>query len=187
MVPGDTAATDTYLSTLLSSARTANTLNGTTPEAQMTGVTTLGGATLVLQLSGVAGSINNIVNPAQPLADLSTTVTYSVAGANGSGYGYFNATGGSAQSQFNQGQLATDAGTGKTANVSIVFNTTTNTSIDSWYNTTWTVADADPVHATVVPEPTSMLAGLACLMPIVGMVMGRRRKAQGLTETCAIA
>jgi hypothetical protein len=59
------------------------------------------------------------------------------------------------------------------ADVKISFQTNTS---QNWFNNTWTVADADPVQTNVIPEPTSALSGLACLAPILGMIVGRRRK-----------
>lgn len=38
----------------------------------------------------------------------------------------------------------------------------------------WTTNISGPVQ--VIPEPTSALSGLACVAPILGMVLGRRRK-----------
>ena len=40
----------------------------------------------------------------------------------------------------------------------------------------WLVSSNDPLRAVVVPEPTTVLAGLGCLAPVLSSLLGRRRR-----------
>ena len=41
----------------------------------------------------------------------------------------------------------------------------------------WSVNINGPLQTLVVPEPSSMMTGIACLWPVIGSFLARRRKA----------
>jgi hypothetical protein len=145
--------------------------SGHTAAGVYTGITS---GTLELQLAGVVGGLGGVTltNPGGSAADLQTI--YNGPSSTGSGSGFFNVVGGGSAAQFNTNSVSTALGAG-TADTSIQFSTSNQAGVDSWYHAPWTVADSDPVNASVIPEPTTALSGLACLMPILGMVTRRRR------------
>jgi hypothetical protein len=60
---------------------------------------------------------------------------------------------------------------GNTADFQLQFTATTNNSGP------WLLNSQDPIRTQLIPEPTTALVGLGCMLPIFARQLGRRRKA----------
>lgn len=60
---------------------------------------------------------------------------------------------------------------GKRADFSLQFTATVDGSGD------WLLSSQDPFRAYVIPEPTTALVGIGCMLPVLSSCFGRRRKA----------
>lgn len=124
-----------------------------------------GPATLELSfLSTPGGYLGNALTEFQ--------TTYS-PGLGGTGSAYLNVIGGLSAAQFDTNSI--NLASGGKADISINF--TTRGTLDNTNSipggTDWLLSSEDPLLGAVVPEPTTVLAGLGCLLP---MLLGRRRK-----------
>ncbi len=118
-----------------------------------------------LTLASTAGLIRTA-------GDLGGTATEFESNLTGLGRAAFNVTGGSSQGLFDTnsvgfGGVVAPNGTG----LADLFATFTS----GQGLAGWDIRVNDPITA-VIPEPTSVLAGLACLLPACGSILRRRRK-----------
>ncbi len=135
-----------------------------------TGITDVGGD-LVLSLSGHAGNFAFDVddNPGGLLTELLTT--FDASNNTGSGGAFLDVTGlGSSDSVFD-----TNLGVGG-SDIELQFIASQTV---GWFTSQtpgdWLLGDVDPAEATVIPEPTTALAGLGCILPVLGSFLRRRR------------
>ena len=91
----------------------------------------------------------------------------------GSGSAFFDVTGGTLAGNYNTNSFVSPFIAGKRTDMSIQFTTTT---AGGGGPNNWLVSSQDPLRAVVVPEPTTVLAGLGCMAPILSSLLGRRRK-----------
>lgn len=127
-----------------------------------------GPATLELSFLSVAGGIS-----ASPLSEFETSYS---PGAGGTGSAYLNVIGGLSAAQWNTNSIPLLFGApGQFADISINFTTRGPAAPGNAIppGTNWLVSSEDPLLGAVIPEPTTVLAGLGCLLP---MLLGRRRK-----------
>ncbi len=68
---------------------------------------------------------------------------------------------------------------GKRADFSLQFTATVDGSGD------WLLSSQDPFRGSVIPEPTTALIGLGCMLPMLTGAFGRRRKSTGVVNSIA--
>ena len=157
-------------------------------------VSNTGGVTegpLVLSLASTPGFINTdgVLTPGIrdfPGGGGSATEyqeEFSTGGLSGNGFSYLNVTAGRDRTQFDTNLITSLAG-GQNASLGIIPSAFADVRVSFTVTppppgpvgNTWTVTSQDPVNANVVPEPSSILAGLGCLAPLLGSVFGRNRR-----------
>ena len=139
---------------------------------------------LVLQLRSVAGFLFTNAGPGVGGGGSATEYTedFNSLSLNGQGSTYLNVVGGRDLLQFDT-NLETNANAlanfgmtpARFADIAGTF-TVKPPPIAGPGTLPWTVSSNDPLLGTSVPEPASVLSGLACLFPILGSVLGRNRR-----------
>jgi hypothetical protein len=133
--------------------------------AVFNGITNIGPSP-ALQLVAQAGLFSpSLTNPGGLTTSLLTD--FNATSNTGHGAAFLNVVGGTDAAQFN---LNTENG-----GTDMALQYTLSQGF-AQYHAPWLVADSDPISGSYIPEPTSALSGLACMAPILGMVLGRRRK-----------
>ncbi len=132
---------------------------------------TVTAGTLILSTVSTAGFIHDVGEA----GGLATTVASSFNGAaGGQGQTFLNVTGGADAAQFNTNAIASAYVPGLFADLQANFTTST-----LFVPTGWLVRVNDPIAGVVIPEPATALAGIACMVPLLGSVLRRRRAVTG--------
>lgn len=132
------------------------------------GTTFINGAP-VLQLLSTSGFIRDVGDEGGLATEFETSFTGTSGGGSGLGTSFFDVVGGSLGTKYNTNSIESNF-VNKFADISVQFTSTTIGANG------WLVSSQDPLRAAPVPEPASAIAGFACLVPILGSVLGRRRK-----------
>lgn len=124
----------------------------------------------VLKLRSTSGFINAPGVLGGVDSEFQTTFNGNALNGSGLGSAFGDVVGGTLAANYNTNSFVSPYIAGKTADISIQFTTTTAGAGP------WLVSSQDPLRAVVVPEPTTVLAGLGCMVPILNSLFGRRRK-----------
>ena len=131
--------------------------------------------TRVLSLRSTSGFIRADGDLGGLATEFETTFNGTALNGSGLGTSYLDVVGGTLASRYDTNTLTSfiPGAIGKKTDISIQFTSTTagTTGLGDWL-----VTSQDPLRAVAVPEPTTVLAGLGCMAPILSSLLGRRRK-----------
>lgn len=123
---------------------------------------------LALRATSTTGFLDAGVAALQQTAEVVSTFVNSVGGQ-GSAQTYLQVVGGNSAFQFDTNGFSA-LFNGNTADIQVILAQQTLP-----FAQPWDVSINGPLQANVIPEPSSVLAGLACIMPILAGALGRRR------------
>ena len=152
-VAGFTQANDASFPTITDS-------NGTTFQAGVP----------VLKLKSTSGFINAPGVLGGVDSEFQTVFNGNALNGSGLGSAFFDVVGGTLGGTYNTNSFVSPYIGGKTTDVSAQFTTTTAGAGP------WLVSSQDPLRLVAVPEPTTVLAGLGCMAPILSSLLARRRR-----------
>jgi hypothetical protein len=129
----------------------------------------------VLTTKSTAGFLRGLGDLGGPATEFETTVNGSALNLAGEGSAYLSIAPtlggvGSLNSLWNTNGFNAPHIAGNTADFSMQFTSTVDGSAD------WLVSSQDPVRGALIPEPTTALVGIGCMLPILFGGLGRRRK-----------
>ena len=138
--------------------------------------------TLQLSLRSTAGFISTDLGLGGPNAGFGGKATeyranFNFGSLTGDGVTFFNVVGGAQQGVFDTNGITSPAGNfnfGVGTAASFADFRATFTSNPGQFG--FDVTANDPLTGNAVPEPTTVLAGLGCMLPIFGSVFGRNRR-----------
>ncbi len=125
----------------------------------------------VLKLLSTPGFINGPGILGGVATEFETTFNGNALNGFGQGSSYLNVVGGSLAGVYNTNSFVSPYLANTFADVSVQFTTTTAGAAPNWL-----VSSQDPMRTVAVPEPTTVLAGLGCMAPILSSLLARRRK-----------
>jgi hypothetical protein len=129
----------------------------------------------VLTTQGTPGFLRGLGNLGGPATEFQTTFNGDALLGAGEGSAFVSVAPtlggvGILNANYNNNSFIAPHILGNTADFQLQFTSTTNFSGD------WLVSSNDPIRTQVIPEPTTTLVGLGCMLPIFARHLGRRRK-----------
>ena len=131
----------------------------------------------VLTTKSTAGFLRALNDLGGPATEFETTFNGSAANGAGSGATFLSVTPtlggvGTFNALYDTNSFAAPHIAGNTADFSVQFTTTTQGTGASG----WLLSSQDPIRGRIIPEPTTGIMGLACMLPVLMRGLARRRK-----------
>jgi hypothetical protein len=129
----------------------------------------------VLTTKSTPGFLRGLGNLGGPATEFETTFNGDALNGAGEGSSFVSVAptlggNGTLNALWNNNSFLAPHIVGNTADFQLQFTTTTQDSGP------WLVSSNDPIRTQLIPEPTTALVGLGCLLPIFTRHLGRRRK-----------